>query len=156
MQVLPDRSVDPKWRSFMDGVPSWLRRDFHCGAVATDTLHNAGAQPGFQNMLVAACRVQFAREPDWRAVLTELKQHHVWNLPDASELPLVVRRRQVNEEVLSFDGVGVTVESWNGTRYRAYTIGNPDQQPFREYQDAAAILHLVITFPTTHSPDARK
>ena len=87
------------------------------------------------------------REPDWRAVLAELERHHVWNLPDASELPVVVTRRQVNEEVVTVDGVGVTVEAWNGTRYRAYTIGNPDQQPFPEYRDAAAILRLVIGVP---------
>ena len=155
-QVLPDRNIDPKWRAFIDSVPTWLRREFHCGEVSTDTIHNRGAQPGYQNTLVAACRVQFTREPDWRAVLRELERHHVWSLPDASELPVVLKRRQVNEEVIGFDGVGVTVEAWNGSRYRAYTIGNPDGQSMPEYQDAAAILRLVITFRMTHSPDTKQ
>ncbi len=155
VQTIPDSSASPQWRAFMDSVPTWLRDTFHCGPVSTDTTHYAGAQPGYQEELVAACRVQFTREPDWRAVLAELERHHVWNLPDASELPVVVTRRHVNEEVITADGVGVTVEAWNGRRYRAYTIGNPDQQPFPEYRDASAILRLVITFPTTHSPDQR-
>jgi hypothetical protein len=155
VQVLPDRSVDPRGRAFMDSVPDWLRRQFHCGKVATDTLHLSGAQPGYLNVLTAVCRVQFAQEPDWRAVLAELERHHVWALPDASELPRVVER-PAGYEVLGLDGVGVTVEAWNGSRYRAYAIGNPDQQPFPEYRDASAILHLVITFRTTHSPDQRQ
>jgi hypothetical protein len=156
VQTIPDRDVSPRWRAFVDSVPGWLRHDFHCGPAATDTIHHPGAQPGYRNTLVAACRVQFAREPDWRAVLAELERHHVFTLPDGSELPVVVKRRRVNEEVYTLDGVGVTVEAWNGTRYRAYTIGNPDQQPFPEYHDASAILRLVVTFPTTHSPDQRQ
>ena len=156
LQTLPSMSADPQWRTFMDSVPRWLQNTFHCGRVWTDTTHYAGAQPGYEKKLAAACRVQFAREPDWRAVLAELDRHHVFTLPDASELPVVVTRRFVNEEVVSVDGVGVTVEAWNGTRYRAYTIGNPDQQPFAEYKDAAAILHLIVNFPTTHSPDSRQ
>lgn len=156
MQTIPERSDAPRWRAFLDSVPTWLRDTFHCGPLLADTTHHAEAQSGDQNELVAACRVQFAREPNWRAVLAELERHHIWNLPDASELPVVVTRRQVNEEVITTDGVGVTVETWNGTRYRAYTIGNPDRQPFAEYRDAAAILHLVVAFPTTHSPDSRQ
>ena len=155
-QTIPDTSGDPNWRAFMDSVPDWLRHTFHCGAVAADTIRHPEARPGDQGELVVACRVQFVRDPDWRAVLAELERHHVWTLPDASELPIQVTRRQVNEEVISADGVGVTVEAWNGSRYRAYTIGNPNQQPFPEYRDAWAILRLVITFPTTHSPDRRQ
>ncbi len=154
VQTLPDSSVDPRWRAFMDSVPRWLREEFHCGPVATDTTHHAGAQPGYQHELAATCRVQFAREPDWRSVLAELEQHHVWTLPDASELPHIVRRR-AGEEIVTVDGVGVTVEGWNGTRYRAYTIANPDQQPMPEFQDAWAILRLVVTFRTTRSAAAR-
>lgn len=153
--VIPDRDDNPQWRAFMDSVPSWLRRAFHCGTVATDTIHNPFA-PSLRQKLVATCRVQFDREPDWRAVLAELERRHVWTLPDASELPVVVRRRSVNEEVITADGVGVTVETWNGTRYRAYTIGNPDRQPFPEYRDAWAILRLVVGFPTAHSPGKRQ
>jgi hypothetical protein len=154
VQTIPDSSVDPRWRAFIDSVPRWLRREFQCGPVATDTTHYEGARPGSQDELVAACRVQFPREPDWQAVLTELERHHVWTLPDASELSHVVRRR-VGEEVVTVDGVGVTVEGWNGTRYRAYTVGNPDQQPMPEFQDAWAILRLVITFRTGRSSDTR-
>jgi hypothetical protein len=154
VQTLPDRSVDPRWRAFMDSVPRWLRDEFHCGPVATDTTHDLGAPSGSRAELVATCRVQFAREPDWQSVLTELEQHHVWTLPDASELPHVVRRRE-GEEVVTFDGVGVTIEAWNGTRYRAYAIGNPDQQPMPEFQDAWAILRLVVTFRTTRSAATR-
>ena len=154
VQTLPDSSVDPRWRAFMDSVPRWLRDEFHCGPVATDTTHYSEAQPGYQDQLTAACRVQFAREPDWRSVLTELEQHHVWTLPDASELPHVVRRR-AGEEVVIVDGVGVTVEGWNGTRYRAYTIGNPDQQPMPEFQDAWAILRLVVNFRSIRSAATR-
>ena len=155
-QVVPDRGVDARWRAFMDSVPGWLRRDFHCGDVATDTLHSPMAQAGFENTLVAVCRVRFAREPDWRAALAELERHHVFTLPDASELPVVVTRRSVNEEVITTDGGGVTVEAWNGTRYRAYTIGNPDRQPFPEYRDAWAIIRLVFRYATAHSPDSRQ
>jgi hypothetical protein len=156
MQTIPERSDASRWRAFLDSVPAWLHDTFHCGPLSADTTHHAESQSGDQNELVAACRVQFARAPDWRAVLAELERHHIWNLPDASELPVVVTRRQVNEEVITADGVGVTVETWNGTRYRAYTIGNPDRQPFPEYHDAASILHLVVAFPTTHSPDSRQ
>jgi hypothetical protein len=155
-QVIPDRGVDARWRAFMDSVPSWLRRDFHCGAVATDTLYNPVALAGFERTLIAACRVRFAREPDWRAVLADLERHHVFTLPDASELPVVVTRRSVNEEVITTDGGGATVEAWNGTRYRAYTIGNPDLQPFPEYRDAWAIIRLVFRYATSHSSDARQ
>jgi len=52
--------------------------------------------------------------------------------------------------------MGVTVEAWNGTRYRAYSIGNPDRQPFPEYRDAMAILRLAIAFPATYSPASRQ
>ena len=156
VQTIPDRNDSPRWRAFMDSVPSWLRDTFHCGPVSTDTTRYADARPGDQNELVAVCRIRFAREPDWPAVLAELERHHVWTLPDASELPVQVTRRQVNEEVITSDGVGVTVETWNGARYRAYSIGNPNHQPFPEYRDASAILRLVVTFQTTHSPDQRK
>ena len=93
VQTLPDRSVDPRWRAFMDSVPTLAARRVSLRPVATDTTHHAGAQPGYQDELAAVCRVQFAREPDWRAVLAELERHHVWTLPDASELPHVVQRR---------------------------------------------------------------
>ena len=156
VQTIPDSNASPEWRAFMDSVPVWLRNTFRCGRLSTDTAHYASAQPGYQNELTAVCRVQFAREPDWRAALAELERHHVWNLPDASELPVEVTRRSVNEEVMTTDGVGVTVETWNGARYRAYTIGNPDQQPFPEYRDAWAILRFVVTFRTAHSPESRQ
>jgi hypothetical protein len=151
VQTIPDRKVDPGWRAFIDSVPSWLRDTFSCGRVSTDTTHDRQ-----RDELVAVCRAQSDREPDWRAVLTELERHDVWTLPDASELPLVVTRREGDEDIVTLDGMGVTVEAWNGTRYRAYTIGNPDQQPFPEYRDAMAILRLAIAFPATHSPDSRQ
>lgn len=156
VQTMPERRVSPQWRAFLDSVPTWLRESFHCWPVSADTTHHADAQPGYQDELVAACRVQFTREPDWRDILAQLERHDVWNLPDASELPQVVERREGEEDLVTLDGVGVTVETWNGTRYRAYTIGNPDQQPFPEYRDAWAILRLVVTFPTTHSPESRQ
>ncbi|MBW8770982.1 MAG: carboxypeptidase regulatory-like domain-containing protein [Gemmatimonadetes bacterium] len=151
VQTIPDRKVDPEWRAFIDSVPTWLRDTFHCGRVSTDTTRSRD-----RDELVAVCRVQFGREPDWRAALVELERHHVWNLPDASELPVEVTRREGDEDVVILDGVGVTVETWNGTRYRAYTIGNPDRQPFPEYRDAWAILRLVVAFPATHSAAARQ
>jgi hypothetical protein len=151
VQTIPDGTIDPGWRAFIDSVPAWLRDTFNCGRVSTDTTHHQQ-----RDELVAVCRAQFDREPDWRAVLTELERHDVWNLPDASELPLVVTRREGDEDVVTLDGMGVTVETWNGTRYRAYTIGNPDQQPFPEYRDAMAILRLAIAFPAAHSPDPRQ
>ena len=151
VQTIPDRKVDPGWRAFIDSVPAWLQDTFHCGPVSTDTTHAR-----LQDELVAVCRMQFSREPDWRAALTELERHDVWNLPDASELPQVVTRREGHEDVVPLDGMGVTVEAWNGTRYRAYSIGNPDRQPFPEYRDAMAILRLAIAFPATYSPDSRQ
>jgi len=151
VQTIPDRNVDPGWRAFIDSVPAWLRTTFHCGPVSTDTTHTR-----YQDELVAVCRMQFRREPDWRAALAELERHDVWNLPDASELPQVVTRREGYEGVVVLHGMGVTVEAWNGTRYRAYTIGNPDRQPFPEYRDAMAILRLAIAFPATYSPDSRQ
>jgi hypothetical protein len=151
VQTIPDKHVDAGWRAFIDSVPAWLRDTFHCGPVSTDTTHDH-----YRDELVAACRVQFSREPDWRAALTELEQHDVWNLPDASELPQVVTRREGYDDVVTIDGMGVTVEAWNGRRYRAYTIGNPDRQPFPEYRDAMAILRLAIAFPASYTPDSRQ
>jgi hypothetical protein len=151
VQTIPDRNVDPGWRAFIDSVPAWLRDTFHCGPVSTDTTHYR-----YRDELVAVCRMQFSRDPDWSTALTELERHDVWNLPDASELPQVVTRREGYEDVVTLHGMGVTVETWNGTRYRAYTIGNPDQQPFPEYRDAWAILRLAIAFPATHSPDQKQ
>jgi hypothetical protein len=151
VQTIPGRNVDPGWRAFIDSVPAWLRDTFHCGPVSSDTTHYRD-----RDELVAVCRMQFSREPDWGAALTELERHDVWNLPDASELPQVVTRREGYEDVLTIDGMGVTVEAWNGTRYRAYTIGNPDRQPFPEYRDAMAILRLALAFPATYSPDSRQ
>lgn len=152
---IPDTSADPAWRALIDTLPSWMRHDFQCGPLSADTIRFAELPPDKPGLLVAACRVKFAREPDWKDVLDDLERHHIWSLPDAAELPHVVTRR-AGEEIVGVDGVGVTVETWNGARYRAYTIGNPDQQPFPEYRDAAAILHLVISFRTIHSSISRK
>ena len=152
---IPDTNADPAWRALIDTVPRWMDHDFRCGPVSADTIRYAELPRGNLGLLVATCRVKFDREPDWKAVLTDLEQHHVWSLPDAAELPHVVKRRP-GEEIVGVDGVGVTVEGWNGTRYRAYTIGNPDQQPMQEFQDAWAILRLVVSFRTTHSFISRK
>ena len=147
-----------QWRAFMDSVPALAAPTVSLwpGGHRHDSLCTARSR-AIENQLIAVCRVQFTREPDWRAVLAELERHHVWTLPDASELPRVVKRRAGYEDVVTIDGVGVTVEALERKSVpRVYASGIRTSSPFPEYQDAWAILRLVITFPTTHSPDARQ
>jgi len=141
IQSIPERDENPRWRAFMDSVPGWLRRDFGCGRVATDTLHFPGAQKAYQNELVAVCTSRYRREPDWRGLLRELEAHQVWTLPDASELPSLAN-------IVSVDGGGVTVEAWDGVRYHTYTFGNADLIPAPEARDADAIQRILIAFLT--------
>lgn len=141
VETLPDRDVNPSWRAFMDSVPDWLRHGFGCGAVATDTLHYPGAQAGYQRQLVAVCTSRYPREPDWRALLTELETHQVWTLPDESELPTLAN-------VVSVDGGGVTVEAWNGVRYHTYEHGAPELIPSPEAREGSAIHRTLIAFLT--------
>jgi hypothetical protein len=148
IQTVPDRDVDPKWRTFMDSVPNWLRRDFGCGRVATDTLHFPGAQKGYENELVAVCTSRYRREPDWRGLLRELEAHQVWTLPDASELPSLAN-------IVSLDGGGVTVEAWDGARYHTYTFGNVGLIPAPEARDAGAIQRILVAFLTRIHGDLR-
>jgi hypothetical protein len=140
-QTIPDGEVNPRWRAFMDSVPSWLRRDFGCRSVATDTLHYPGAQAGYRNELVAVCASRYPREPDWPALLRELETHHVWTLPDESELPTI-------GGIVSVDGGGATVEAWNGVRYHSYTVGDTNLTPAPEARDGAEIQRILISFHT--------
>lgn len=140
-ETLPDRDANPSWRAFMDSVPDWLRRDFGCPDVATDTLHYPGAQTGYQQELVAVCTARYPREPDWPALLQELEMHHVWTLPDDTELPTLAN-------IVSTDGSGVTVEAWDGRRYHSYTFGDTNLIPAPEARDADAIQKTLIAFLT--------
>ena len=139
VETLPDSQADPHWRAFMDSVPAWLRERFGCGTVATDTLHYPTAQPGYRDELVAVCTSRFTREPDWRALLRELEAHHVWTLPDNSELPSLAN-------VVSVDGDGVTTEAWTGVRYHSYTFGATSLIPAPEAQHGEAIHRALIEF----------
>ena len=140
-QTVPDRDANPSWRAFMDSVPDWLHRDFGCPDVATDTLRYPGAQAGYQNELVAVCTARYPHEPDWRGLLRELESHRVWTLPDESELPSLAN-------IVSTDGGGVIVETWNGRRYHSYTFGDTNLIPAPEARDADAIQKALIAFLT--------
>jgi hypothetical protein len=140
-ETLPDREANPSWRAFMDSVPDWLRRDFGCGEVATDTLHYPGAQAGYQQELAAVCRSRYPHEPDWSALLRELEGYHVWTLPDESELPRLAN-------IVSTDGGGVTVEAWDGRRYHSYSFGDTNLIPAPEAREAESIQKALIAFLT--------
>lgn len=140
-QTLPDREVNPNWRAFMDSVPGWLRREFGCNSVATDTLHYPEAQAGYRSELVAVCRSRYPREPDWRELLHELEAHHVWTLPDASELPTI-------GGIVMVDGGGATVEAWNGVRYHSYTAGDPSLNPGPAAREGDEIRRILVAFLT--------
>jgi len=140
-ETIPDREVNPRWRAFMDSVPSWLRRDFGCRSVATDTLHHPEAQAGYRDELVAACSSRYPREPDWGGLLRELETHHVWTLPDESELPTI-------GGIVSVDGGGATVEAWNGDRYHSYAVGGTSLVPASAGHDGAEIQRILIAFLT--------
>jgi hypothetical protein len=144
---LPDASASPQWRAFMDSLPMWLQRDFRCGDVAVDTLRIEGVSREHLREIAVACRVRFRSPPDWNAFLAELEKHHVWSLPDESELP------QHNSIVN--DGVGLVVEAWDSQRYRSYHFGNPDLQPSAEARDAQAILTLVRELVQRDRPAGR-
>jgi hypothetical protein len=139
VETLPDSQANPGWRAFMDSVPDWLRHSFGCGYVATDTLHYPMAQPGYRNELVAVCSTRHSREPDWRALLQELEAHHVWTLPDNSELPSF-------GNIVSLDGGGVTTEAWDGARYHSYTFGAVALAPAPEARHGEAIHRVLIKF----------
>ena len=138
-QTLPDRDVNPSWRAFMDSVPAWLHSAFACGHVLTDTLHFPGAQRGYQNKLVAVCTSRYRHDPGWRELLRELEAHHVWTLPDASELPSI-------GNIVSLDGNGLTVEAWDGRRYRSYGYGSTEWIPAPEAKDGGEIQRILLAF----------
>jgi hypothetical protein len=140
-QTIPDRGANLRWRAFIDSVPSWLRRDFGCRSVATDTIHYPEAQAGYRDRLVAVCSARYPREPDWRGLLRELETHHVWTLPDESELPTI-------RGIVSVDGGGATVEAWNGVRYHSYTIGDTSHIATPEARDGAEIQRILNAFLT--------
>jgi hypothetical protein len=142
-QVLPDSTADRRWRAFMDSLPHWLRREFRCFPLVADTVRYEGAQPGYQRELTAACRTRFVREPDWSGLLREFESHHVWTLPDASEVPQI-RYGVPGDKIITVDGVGITVEAWDGRRYHTYTYGNPAQQAGAEYRDTEAMLMRIV------------
>jgi hypothetical protein len=141
IETLPDSQATPSWRAFMDSVPDWLRHSFGCGPVTTDTLHHPMAQPGYRNELVAVCTTRHTREPDWRALLQELEAHHVWTLPDRSELPSLAN-------IVSVDGGGVTTETWDGTRYHSYSLGDAHLIPAPEARHGEAIQRVLLEFLT--------
>lgn len=136
---VPDRASDPRTRAMMDSVPIWLRSTFGCESVSTDTLHHPGAQEGYRVHLVAVCVSRYRREPDWAGLLRDLEAQDVWTLPDASELPSI-------GNIVSIHGPSVTVEAWNGRRYRAYRYGAPHLIPAPEARNAGAIQHIVLEF----------
>jgi hypothetical protein len=137
----------PHGGEFADSLPTWLVRDFHCGAVAVDTLRIGGRASAYSGDIVAACPVQFRSRPDWTALLARLEAHRVWSLPDESELP------QLNTVVN--DGVGLVVEAWDGRRYRSYHFSNPDLQPSAEARDAQAILGMIVELASRERPARR-
>ena len=148
--TIPDREVSPSWRAFMDSVPNWLRSSFGCGQVATDTLQLPGAQAGYGDQLVAVCRSRYRREPDWRGLLRELEAHQVWTLPDVSELPAVAN-------IISIDGGGVAVETWNGVRYHTYGVDTGVRIPLPgpETREADAIRRILLAFFNRTHADLR-
>ena len=136
---IPDREGDPRMRAVMDSVPTWLRNVFGCERISTDTVYHPGAQEGHRHDLVAVCVSRYRREPDWAALLRDLEAQQVWTLPDARELPSIAN-------IVSIHGPAVTVEAWDGRRYRAYKYGDPELTAAPEARNAAAIQRIVLEF----------
>ena len=140
--VITPRHDDPRWKAFIDSVPTWLQSKFGCGPVATDTLRYG------DDLLVAVCESRFRQEPDWRGLLRELEAHRVWTLPDESELPTLAN-------IINIDGGGVTVEAWNGTRYHTYEIGGVSPVVGPEAREGEAIQRILIAFLNRTHADLR-
>ena len=108
-----------------------LPREQHCARATVDTLREVSSPIERPRSILVACRKEFARRPNWAAVLRELEAHHVWTLPDDSELP--------PPSLILNDGTLMEIEAWDGRRYRSYGYSNPGIILAPESEDAGAI-----------------
>jgi len=86
-----------------------------------DEVHRCG--PPVRGKEASVCTVRFTREPDWRALLSDLDRLRAWDLPDESRVPK-------SSNVI--DGWVIRVEARRDTTYTRYQYHNPDvyQPPY--------------------------
>ena len=88
----------------------------------------------------AACRASLARAPDWRQLWQRLDSLGVWTLPHGDELP--------STSVVMTDGIVLTIEMFDGARFRSVTHMSAEIQPSPESKRAAAILESLMPLVT--------
>lgn len=96
---------------------------------------------------MSTCRADFARPPDWGAVLKRAEAAGLWTLPD-QWIP--------RDGTQVTDGWGMTVELRDGTRYRAYHYDNPELRgPSPENASAVAIRAALGAIDSLRKTPAR-
>lgn len=76
------------------------------------------------------CHARLSKSVDWSDIWKRLERVNVWNVPDQS---------QSNEPfVQGFDGEFMTVELWDGQRYRSWSYGNAS-----ELSDASGVRDVL-------------
>lgn len=80
---------------------------------------------------VGVCEARFVQQPSWESVLRNAEKVGLWTLPDPASLP--------KDDMLFFDGWGISVELRDGPTYRAYSYGNPDSRKWPEAKLATKI-----------------
>lgn len=115
----------------------WARHE----AMESDSLPSVrevygrdGCEYGGTNELAGYCRVRFAPQPDWSAVLGRLDDLEAGLLPDPSILP---------GGRMSLEGRSIEVEIRTGSRYHSYSYNNPLTQPWPDARTAEKIMQLV-------------
>jgi len=70
---------------------------------------------------IGACKVEFAEEPRWSAILRDAEAEGLWTIPDPSALP--------PDKVMVMDGWTIIVELREGAHYRTYRYNSPSAHP---------------------------
>jgi len=117
-----------------DGA-GWQRHAGEFGCPAARWVWDAAPGRAGDRMATLTCRATLRPAPDWRRLWRRLDSLGVWTLPDADELP--------RPAWLTLDGVTLTVETFDGARYRRVEHANPDGRTSPEAARAAAILGEV-------------
>ncbi len=117
-------------------IAQWDERpDETCGE-RTAELHAALGCLELRNVgRAVACVLEPARPILWSGVLRRLEKLGVWRLRDESSFP---------DRVALHDGVCLVAALRAGTRWRRYTLCNPDAQPYADAKPAAAIIDFVL------------
>ena len=84
---------------------------------------------------VLFCRATLRPAPDWTRLWERLDSLGVWSLPDQAELP--------RTPWIVLDGITVTVEAFDGVRYRLYSHANPNPRWSAESTRARGIIDAL-------------